>query len=305
MTGADSGFARLAEGLLRSLREAEPALGASLRIHVLDFGLGDAGRAQLAPLADIVPVEPPMPMIGPPEKRSFFLSRMCKAYLVDLVPGFQAYMWMDADIWLQTPRALADVVRPLRSQEFVAVPELDRAYRVLFEPGTRQNAVRARRLTRGFGARAAALLHRLPNVNSGLVAARAEAKMWGAWRERMRQVFAVEGDLDFVSDQAGLNAAIFLDKVPFYPLQSTLNWCFGGGVPRLDDDARFVTPLSPHQVIGLCHLTGVGIKRPVPIKWTRGGSVDLACDYLSVQAWRATNPRRRDGTSRIPAHTPS
>ncbi|MGE0724109.1 MAG: hypothetical protein AB7O45_07030 [Alphaproteobacteria bacterium] len=305
VTGADAGYGRLLEGLLRSLRVAERSLGASLRIHVLDFGLDAAAEAAAAEHAEIVRLDPPLPMPGGPERRAFFLSRMAKAFLPDLVPGFSAYVWLDADVWVQLPRALESVVLPLGRREFAAVPELDRAYRSLFDLTLRQHGVRARRIVRSFGRAAASQLLRLPDVNSGVVAARAGAAMWSAWQARLAQVFAIDDDPHFISDQAALNAAIFLDRVPFYPLPSTLNWCVGGTLPRIDRSGMLVTPLPPHQTIGLCHLTGIGISKPVPVQRTTGQRNDMLLDYLSVQAWRAENPPRRGAASQAAGHTRS
>ncbi|MCC7275054.1 MAG: hypothetical protein IT561_20470 [Alphaproteobacteria bacterium] len=288
VTAADTGYAATAIGLVRSLRDAEAALGgARLRVHVLDLGLGPDDRRALADIARLVEVAPPLPLVGPPERRAFVLSRMVKAFLPMLVPGFLAYIWLDADTWVQTADALTHLMQAMRRVDCAAVPEIDPSYGYLFRADSVERQVMLRRLERNCGKAAGRFLFTLPSMNAGVVVARRRSPVWAAWQKRVADACQRAGRIELLSDQAALNAALYLDGVPFMPLSADMNWLMSGALPAIDAEGFLVTPRAPHRRIGICHLTHLVGKGPFAVRRVGGARIPLHLDYQTIAAWRA------------------
>src|SRR5258706_9910633 len=99
VTAADEAYAALAAGLLESLAPHRAALG--LDVGVLDLGLSMQSKEQFSKSGAQVLVPPwpfrPHAQFGDDLK---WRARASRPFLRDLFPGYESYLWLDADTFV-------------------------------------------------------------------------------------------------------------------------------------------------------------------------------------------------------------
>jgi hypothetical protein len=285
-TACDEGYARLALGLVRSVRDAERAAGrpAPTPIAVIDLGLASASRERLAEVGATVCSEPvPLPVDRPDLPRPMVQSRVVKAVLPRLLPGYGCYVWLDADAWLQNWWAVEMAVLAARAGGVAAVTEDHRAYRDKYDPSGRVYRWYYTSLVESFGEEVARSLIYRPMFNSGFFAANADSTLWSAWSGHMGLVLA--NAKQRVGDQAALNRSIYQDRVPVYPLPPYTQWVGSRGLPRLNlKKGKLTEPLLPYQEVGVMHLTRALIGRQVTLATDEGRPVQTPLEYGEFRA---------------------
>jgi hypothetical protein len=206
VSAADATYAGLLFDLVDSLCAAAIP---DLRIGCLDLGLTDAARARLRPLVHeiIRPEWPfrPHPVFGTGPRH---LSRAVRPFLPEYFPGHETYIWLDADCWVQDRMALQGLAHAASTGALAVVPAADRSY-------IHSDEARGwvdRRYRMALGDDAADRLRPFNYINCGVLALRAKAPHWVAW-ERRFQAALDRWEGDFLSDQAVLNALVYLDAV--------------------------------------------------------------------------------------------
>lgn len=250
-TAADEAFAPLLRGLVLSLRQWEPRPYTS--VACLDVGLGPRTREWLAGYAEHV-VEPgwDLPVAAQLRvERPYLRAITARPFLPRYFPGYDVYLWIDADAWVQERFAIDWYLAVAAGGLLAATPQVDRAYR--------QTAHlvrwRTRRLQAYFGAGAAARASWETYFNSGVFALRAGAPHWRAWAEAFAQgLESTRGTL--CEDQTALNYALWARQLPVGPLPAVCNWLCHLAPPAFDaDHSKFCEPLFPRHRIGIMHLT--------------------------------------------------
>jgi len=253
VTGADSGYFELLSGLVRSIRD-KPA-GAEIGLGVLDVGLETQQREWLEHQG--ASVTAPGWDVSFPEQDTLPRHRQAqfaRPFLPCHFPGHDAYMWIDADAWVQDWWAVDLFFRAAGEGRLAIVPELDRAYRNFFHAWDEFHRVIRKSYSETFDSATAEHLVRRPLLNSGAFALSAGAPHWKAWSDSLAS--ALQRSRDALVDQTTLNHVIYLENLPAHFLPSWCNWICHHAVP-LRDDARgcLVEPNLPHQKLGIVHLT--------------------------------------------------
>lgn len=251
VTAADETFAPLLQDLVRSLQAWQPRRFDALA--VFDLGLSRATREWLEPYADHVvqpgwdlPVDDAL-RIEKPALRALTVRPFLNAYW----PGYDLYLWLDADTWVQRADALPIYWRAAAQGRLAAAVSVDRAYRA----GPSVLHWRTSRLDACFGPRSGerALYERY--LNAGVFALAAEAPHWQAWQRSFEQGLKATGGR-LVCDQSALNQAVWNGSLPITPLPAWLNWQCHLCAPRFDATRDlWMEPHEPAQAIGVMHLT--------------------------------------------------
>ncbi len=136
VTATDETYLPLALDLLRSLRRLKTSV--AFDIGILDLGLSEIAKAQLAQYG--VTFKPAGIDIDYPgreawEKQApFYRAMTARPYLRDYFPGYDAYMWMDADTWAQNMDAVETMLPAAANDDALYIAaEIDRDYRPYFE----------------------------------------------------------------------------------------------------------------------------------------------------------------------------
>ncbi len=250
ITAADERYASLAGELLQSLAPHRGPLG--LDVSVLDLGFDESTAARIGREATTV-VRPAWPFrphakFGVDRK---WCSRASRPFLRDLFPGYDAYLWLDADTFVQERRGLEWLLRTGAGVSTAVVPAVDRSY---IHPPAQVAWVR-KRYEMGFGAEVADRMMALDYVNAGVFAFGATSPVWAPFARRFQEALE-RWSGDFLSDQAVLNATLVLDQVPHARLPSLCNWICHLALPRWHSEARrFLEASFPFAPLLIVHNT--------------------------------------------------
>ncbi|MGB7303948.1 MAG: hypothetical protein WBD13_06700 [Burkholderiaceae bacterium] len=221
-------------------------------LGVIDLGLTDENISRLAErgvrrVAGDWPVTPP-----PGQDRPEFVAFAGKPFVRDYFPGYEVYVWMDADMWVQTPRFWHELIDGALHQGCAVSEEKHPAYRPM---PFKERFWMLRHLSRAFGPTSALKIATYPMVNNGSFSMHADAPHWQPWQERFKTL--VDRTQRMIAiDQLAMFAMIHLDK-PGTVLSSALNnWVCSLGTPHWDPArGQFVAPDSESEAISVLHVT--------------------------------------------------
>jgi hypothetical protein len=250
ITAADERYAGLAAELLQSLAPHRGPLG--LDVGVLDLGLSVSSQGAMAQAGGQLLVPPwpfrPHAQFGADLK---WRARACRPFLRELFPGYDAYLWLDADTFVQERRGLEWLLRTGSGENTGVVPAVDRSY---VHPAPQVAWVR-QRYEMGFGAEVAGQLMAFDYVNSGVFAFGARSPVWAPFARRFQEALD-HWDGNFLSDQAVLNATLVLDRVAHARLPSLCNWICHLALPRWHSESRrFLEASFPFSLLYIVHNT--------------------------------------------------
>ena len=209
-SGADSGYFPLLRDTVLSIlaQRRDPAIG------ILDFGLAPEQRDWLAERVAHL-VRPGWDIDFPhrehtPDTRKAQLSR---PFLRRHFPGYETYLWIDADAWLQDWRTVELYIAAAGRARLAITPEIDRAYKRHYKrPKLFGRTLSWKCYREAFGWRVADRLGRNPIVNCGVFALHHDAPHWDAWARIVGQV--AQRTQFFYIEQTALNYAIFAEHLP-------------------------------------------------------------------------------------------
>lgn len=272
VTGADHGYFPLMHALLQTLActRVEPACP----LKVLDFGLLAEEIDAIGALGAEV-VRPDWWFDAPaalctPNNLGYAARPMIPSYF----PGFDVYLWLDADISVQDGGFVTKFLTAADNGALAVVEEADPAYR------TELYAIRWRvgNAFRCFGPIDGLRLCLGRQINSGAFALRADAPHWAAWRKHYQKAVTRAGRANL--DQHALMATLCLDGLPASYLASTFNWICARAQPIWDEHRQvFCRPATPFDPISVLHLAGRRKKGLHQIKTLAGDTKSMPLTY--------------------------
>jgi hypothetical protein len=280
--GADRNYFPLLRDMVLSIRthNRDVAMG------ILDLGLDPEHRRWLSGRVTHI-VHPNWDLDFPHRARTpeSLKAQVARPFLRRHFPGYETYLWIDADAWLQDWRAIDLYVAAAGRDKLAITPEIDRAYKRHYKrPKPFGWTLAWKNYREAFGWRAADRLGRNPMVNCGVFALHHDAPHWDAWARILFEV--LQRTRFFFVEQVALNYAIFAEHLPVNFLPAYCNWMPGDAPPAFDA-ARgfFVEPYAPHEVIGVMHLAGSEQKSHVfRLNRLDGGTVETSLRYGESRA---------------------
>jgi len=262
-TAADANYGELAAQLVASIRDKPE--GRRIAIALIDLGL-DPQQLDWFRRNDVEVIEADWDYdftrytVAP---KRYLLGLTTRPHLPRYFPGYDVYLHMDADAWVQDWRAIEIYVSAALERGFAITPELDRSYRMLYAT-TNDTDLKFTTYRQYFAEETARRLALLPQLNGGVFAGRASAQHWTAWHDVMVSVYAALGKVEqldpqalFYAEQACLNSAMWnLAEAPAF-LPAWCNWLCHRALPRCSEDGSILyEPNPPYRRLGIVHLTG-------------------------------------------------
>ena len=155
-------------------------------------------------------------------------------FLPEYFPGYDVYLWIDADAWVQDWSAIEMFVGGALRDGMAAVPEIDRNYptctsdlrfKIFWKIPILRGRIKLlstfqyQRMSPLYPKHVSRRLMFAPVVNTGVFAIGRSAPHWAAWQESYRA--ARIDHYSVLSDQAALNHALYTRKLPLHRLPST------------------------------------------------------------------------------------
>lgn len=283
ITGSDRKYFDLLWSLVRSIKHFDETR--KYDVVALDAGLSESQKKMLRDAGVTVSdVGWGFPFITEDVGAKLPQHMKClvvRPFLPVVLPGYDYYMWLDADTWLQSDDVISTYIAAARSADISITPEVHHLYDYLYDLG---NATRSSHYTiyeRAYGTERAQVLGVLPILNAGVFSARANSPLWELWRQEMSDVMLRANALN--CDQVTLNRLLHRKQLQAARLPPELNWICTAQTPIWDKDRGiFVTPGPRPRRIEVMHVTGAALgqdRGEVPC--LQGGTVpqSLLCPY--------------------------
>jgi hypothetical protein len=276
-SGADRGYFPLLRDMVLSVL----AQRRDIPVGILDLGLDREHRDWLSSRIEHV-VRPAWDLDFPGRAQTpeTFKAQVARPFLRRHFPGYEMYLWIDADAWLQDTRVIDLYVNAAGRDKLAITPEIDRAYKRHYKrPKPFGWSLAWKNYREAFGWRAADRLGRNPMINCGVFALHRDAPHWDAWALVLARV--LQRTQFFFVEQTALNYVIFAEHLPVNFLPAYCNWMPGDAPPAFDADrGLFVEPYAPHEVIGVMHLAGREQKTHLfRLNRLDGGTVETSLRY--------------------------
>lgn len=252
VTGCDAAHYDLATDLLTSLRDA---CGGEVTIGFIHVGDDPVPQAIETAADHIVHVADDR-FLGD-GRRGFRIAYLAiKPRIPEFFPGYDVYIWLDGDTWVQNPVGLDQLVHCAGLADICMHPELDPNYYAQIYPRQYMYDVYASI----YGPQEAARCAGRHMLNSGVFAARADSSVWALWRKALADVRDSLGERQdaYFSDQIPLHRLIVDGRVSVHPLRAINNWLLYLGAPMLNlERRRLLAPSFPHEEINIIHLVSI------------------------------------------------
>lgn len=279
-----SEFFHFMQGMVLSVREKPE--GGSLDISVLDLGMS---AEQLEWMEDQkVNVAQPQWEFDLDESCGFpipFKGILARTHIRKYFPGYEVYIHIDADAWVQDWAALELYIAGARKGVMAVSPEIDRSFICNYRNAHAYREFVIHIYTDLQGADYAERYRDYPILNTGVFAMPAKSVLWERWAERIGR--ALKQKPNFHVEQCSINLEIFenlekylADGIEFLP--SSCNWVCHQALPMFDADREcLVEPFLPHQKLGVIHRASDDFKqhKTGSVRVVQGGSREMNLKY--------------------------
>lgn len=253
ITAADESFASLLIDWLDSMQQWDTPVADALGL--INLGLSEETLAKVSERFIRV-VEPgwDLPIMRSlREQQPQLRALTVRPFLPDYFPGFEVYLWIDSDAWVQERFAIDHLIDTAGRGVMGIVAENHPSY-ADHQP---LKQWRSQRMQEYFGASAAQSMTDRPYLNAGVFSLAQEAPHWKAWQSTFEQGLIANPDL--VCDQTALNYMLGEQKLPVRVLSPLYNWCCHLAIPKvslsLPGQIKLTEPSSPYRSLGIVHLT--------------------------------------------------
>lgn len=288
VTAVNEYYLPLMTDLLQSLLDCKTRF--PFDIGVLDVGLSEKNRQQMGRYG--VLVQAPGVDIDYPGREQwektapYFRAMTSRPSVPKYFPGYDAYLWMDSDTWVQTPEAL-EVLLPATAKDlaFYASSEDDLAYRSALSGDSRFEMYR-----NCFNDETSAAMQYRPMLSAGFFALSGQAPHWQRWHqvlsEQLRAIPEVT-QKNFMMEQLSLNLAVYRHKLDVHFMPPEYHWIASTELPLYDEAKQlYVVPNPPHRPISVLHLAGSIKNASQPIRTLDGRTIQRPITYAALRAER-------------------
>jgi hypothetical protein len=252
ITGGDAAYFDLMRDCISSLRAT--AEGRAMTLGVLDCGLTDEQRTWCkAQGATLVAPQWDFDFPGRAKLKDGYKALTARPFLPRYFPGFDLYLWIDGDCWVQQGDALDLFLRAARTGALAVAPEIHRSMRHYRHAWKEFSSINGAAYAAAFDQATADRLIRYPLINAGVFALRHDAPHWAGWAALLGAALQRSADM---TDQITLNVLVYDQGFACEPLPSRCNWPVHHATPAWDAErALFVEPAMPYEPLAILHHT--------------------------------------------------
>lgn len=265
VSSSDQNYYPMLRELIHSIRRFPES--AQIDICILNAGMSAEQVAELEKHVTQV-VQPDWPKKIPAHKikgREYYKACVCRPFLPEYFKGYDIYIWLDADTWVQDWRAVELLIAGAQKSDFAICPQSDRAYGKAmrlkwlgpfpFKPRSfyYSNARKA------FSGKVARKLFPYSALNAGVFSMSGKAPHWARWQDLL--IKALDKGKVFTAEQLTLGMLVYLEGFSAELLPAYCNWLCETKAVWDGKRQIFVEPYLPHEPIGVVHLSGLNEMR--------------------------------------------
>ncbi len=192
--------------------------------------------------------------------RDYLKACVARPFLKDLFPGYDYYVWLDGDTWIQDWSTIDLLIQGAKKSGLAICPQTDRAYgkamrlKWLGPFPFKARSFYYSNAKKAFNGKTARALFPHPALNAGVFALSVQAPHWEKWQDLI--IKALGKGKVFTAEQLTLGMIVYLDGMSAEFLPAWCNWLLA--TPPVWDNEKqiFVEPFLPHTPIGVMHLSG-------------------------------------------------
>jgi len=261
ISAADSNYFELLNELIDSIKSFEQSK--DLAICIMDAGLHKDQIEVLEKKVDQI-IKAEWDIEVPDSKvkgREWYKSLVSRAFLPKYFPGYEKYIWIDADAWVNSWYAIELYLKGCENKKLAIATSADRSYgRLLkaewvfgnFARIKSQNYKHAK--SSGFSEKIAREVALKPHLNIGVFSLEKDAPHWDTWQKNLKK--ALSSGRIWGSEQIAMNITIYSDNLDVEILPAYCNWTLIDGIKFDKKNNTFVEPYLPNHEIGIIHFAG-------------------------------------------------
>ena len=258
---ADSNYFLLLDELIDSIKRFKES--EEIAICILDAGLEKKQKEILKKKVDSIKsadwdIKVPESKV---KGKEWLKSQVSRAFLPKYFPGYEKYIWIDADAWVNSWYPIKLLLKGCENNKLSIVSSADRAYgRVLraewgfggFARIKSQNYKHAK--SSGFSETIARQVALKPHLNIGVFALQANSPHWEIWQKNLKK--ALSSGKVWGSEQIAMNITIYSDGLDVEILPAYCNWTLIEALKFDKIRNTLVEPYLPNHEIGIVHFAG-------------------------------------------------
>jgi hypothetical protein len=258
---ADSNYFELLNELIDSIKSFDQSK--DLAICIMDAGLHKDQIEVLEKKVDQI-IKTEWDIEVPDSKvkgKEWYKSLVSRAFLPKYFPGYEKYIWIDADAWVNSWYAIELYLKGCENKKLAIATSADRSYgRLLkaewvfgnFARIKSQNYKHAK--SSGFSEKIAREVALKPHLNIGVFSLEKDAPHWDTWQKNLKK--ALSSGRIWGSEQIAMNITIYSDNLDVEILPAYCNWTLIDGLKFDKKNNTFVEPYLPNHEIGIIHFAG-------------------------------------------------
>jgi hypothetical protein len=299
VTAGDDEYFSLLDSFLASIEAAQ--VSDNFKICVFDLGLTPEQRSNVQSRTQSVLV--PEWTLDFPNRQTVPIGLQAmyeRPFLTRYFAGFETYLWIDADTWVQDRNCLLDYVNAAQDGRIALTPEQ-------FDSPHGYRAVQGRRTVRQFVIAEKSVRDHIqdcykncfgpdksryafgPLANSGIMSLRGDSPIWKTWQQYLATGLS-DGHIHRLVEQQAMNLAIQENAVAVKLMPARCNWNLAARHPALDPFlGRLVDP-ADGAPLGMIHLTDLKIYQSVVLPMVGGGMARVPLRYRQFMETAARGP---------------
>lgn len=201
------------------------------------------------------------------DEKSWFKLLTERPFIKDYFPGYEKYIWLDADTEVLSIDAIKNLIEATNISELAIVPEVNESYvfnntkfgiKKIFSSIYKISGWSFKNYNKYFRKGLGEDLFFKPLFNNGVFCLKSESTLWNLWKEEYQGALdKAKSSYGIKTDQLSLNKIIYENFTKVSILDSTNNWIIQKADDLIKVDNLFLTPSFPRRKINVLHYTNL------------------------------------------------
>ena len=199
------------------------------------------------------------------DRQDWFKLLTERPFMKDYFPGYEKYIWMDADTEVLNNDGINNILEACEDKELAIAPEVNESYvfknnkfgiKKIFKSFYKISGWSFKNYNKYFSGSIGEDLFFKPLFNNGVFCLRSNSKIWDLWKfEYQNALNKANTSYGIKTDQLSLNKVIYENFEKISILDSTNNWLISRSEIIKKINNNYFTPSFPNRKINVLHYT--------------------------------------------------